>query len=46
LIVAPVTALPTATSTGTLSPVSSDASTADAPSSTHPSVAMRSPEVR
>ena len=41
--VAPVTASPGPTSTGTLSPVSRDASTADEPASTTPSVAIRSP---
>ena len=43
LMVAPVTASPAATSTGTLSPVTRLMSTADAPSSTTPSVAIRSP---
>ncbi len=43
LMVAPVTASPGPTSTGTLSPVSSDALTADEPASTTPSVAIRSP---
>ena len=40
---APVTALPTVTSTGTLSPVTSDMSIALVPCSTTPSVAIRSP---
>ena len=43
LIVAPVTSDPTATSTGIDSPVSIDSSTALVPSTTTPSVAMRSP---
>jgi hypothetical protein len=43
LMVAPVTRSPGATSTGTGSPVSSDASTADVPCSTMPSVAIFSP---
>ena len=43
LTVAPVTASPTTTSTGVLSPVSNEASTAEAPSSTMPSVAIFSP---
>ena len=43
LTVAPTTASPTPTSTGTDSPVSIDASTADAPCSTTPSVATFSP---
>ncbi len=41
--VAPVTASPTPTSTGTDSPVSMEASTADEPSTTVPSVAIFSP---
>ncbi len=41
--VAPVTVSPTATSTGTDSPVSIEASTAEAPSTTTPSVATFSP---
>ena len=41
--VVPVTLLPTCTSTGTLSPVSVDASMLDAPSVTTPSAAMISP---
>ena len=40
---APSTASPTETSTGTGSPVSSERSTADAPSTTTPSVAIFSP---
>ena len=43
LTVAPTTSSPGATSTGTLSPVSSERSIADRPSSTIPSVATRSP---
>ncbi len=43
LTVAPVTPSPGATSTGTDSPVSMDASTAEAPSTTCPSVAIFSP---
>ena len=43
LTVAPVTSSPGPTSTGTGSPVSIDASTADVPSSTTPSVAICSP---
>ncbi len=43
LTVAPVTVSPGETSTGTDSPVSIEASTADAPSTTRPSVAMVSP---
>ena len=43
LMVAPVTASPGPTSTGTGSPVSIDASTAEVPSSTTPSVAICSP---
>ena len=43
LIVAPATLAPAATSTGTGSPVSSDWSTADSPSTTTPSVAIFSP---
>ena len=43
LTVAPVTASPGPTSTGTGSPVSSEASIADVPSSTTPSVAIFSP---
>ena len=43
LIVAPVTSSPGATSTGTLSPVTSERSIADAPSTTTPSVATFSP---
>ncbi len=43
LIVAPVTGSPCATSTGTDSPVSMEASTADEPSTTVPSVAIFSP---
>ena len=43
LTVAPVTGSPTATSTGTDSPVSMEASTADEPSTTVPSVAIFSP---
>ena len=43
LTVAPTTASPAPTSTGTDSPVSIEASTADAPSSTTPSVAIFSP---
>jgi hypothetical protein len=43
LTVAPVTASPTPTSTGTDSPVSNEASTADDPATTTPSVATFSP---
>ena len=43
LTVAPATSAPAATSTGTDSPVSSDWSTADSPSTTTPSVAIFSP---
>ena len=43
LTVAPVTGSPTPTSTGTLSPVSNDASNADVPTTTTPSVAIFSP---
>ena len=43
LTVAPTTSSPGPTSTGTGSPVSSEASTAEEPSSTTPSVAIRSP---
>ena len=43
LTVAPVTASPGPTSTGTLSPVSNEVSMADVPSSTTPSVAIFSP---
>ena len=43
MTVAPLTSSPRPTSTGTLSPVSSDRSTAERPSSTMPSVAIFSP---
>lgn len=43
LMVAPVTAVPGPTSTGTDSPVTRDASTAEFPSTTTPSVAIFSP---
>jgi hypothetical protein len=43
LTVAPVTRSPAATSTGTLSPVSIEASTAEVPLTTTPSVATFSP---